>query len=148
MAFHKELIVMELQGTDKEAVIEELTQVALTQHKVKDQEAFKDSIYYREKLFSTAIGHGIAIPHGKSETVEEPLVIFARSSEGVKWDDEVVHLVFLMGIPDEGAENSHLRILAKLSRKLMDGQFVALLKEANSQEEALEVLNQIQLELE
>jgi Phosphoenolpyruvate-dependent sugar phosphotransferase system, EIIA 2. len=73
-------------------------------------------------------------------------VVFGRSDFGIEWDSldgKPVYLVFLLGIPAENAENTHLKILSQLSRKLMDENFVQTLKAASSKDEILYVLNEI-----
>lgn len=73
-------------------------------------------------------------------------MVFGRSDFGIEWDSldgKPVYLVFLLGIPAENAENTHLKILSQLSRKLMDENFVQTLKAASSKDEILYVLNEI-----
>lgn len=87
------------------------------------------SVDEREKEFSTAIGHNVSIPHGKSNAVEIPFIGVLRSKKPILWDKigNNVNLVFLLGIPEKNKEKLHLRILAELSKKLLDENFRELL---------------------
>jgi PTS system nitrogen regulatory IIA component len=96
----------------------------------------------REKLGSTGIGEGIAIPHGKVGGLEEMLVAFGRSRAGVAFDamdGKPVHLFFLLMAPDNSA-GLHLKALAKISRMLRDPQFRKSLLEAPDQAELYRII--------
>jgi len=85
------------------------------------------------------VGFGVAIPHGKTDAVNEPFLGFAKTKD-VEWaapDGKPVDLVFIIGVPEAQAGDEHLRILAKLSRKLMKEEFRQLLRKANSKEDIL-----------
>lgn len=85
----------------------------------------------REAQGTTGLGEEIAIPHAKTDAVTAPLVGFARSADGIDWgslDGTRTRLVFLIAVPEAAAGDEHLRILALLSRKLMDADFRARLQ--------------------
>ena len=114
----------------------------LEEGRITNKEIYLDSVLEREKLASTAVGFGVGIPHGKSEVVKTATVVFGRSDKGIKWneDGETVKLLFLLAIPIEAASNQHLKILAALSRKLMDEDFIGLLKTGKNKADILNAL--------
>jgi PTS system fructose-specific IIA component len=90
------------------------------------------------------VGNGIAIPHGKSSAVKEAMVIYAKLAEPIDWDDEdMVDMVFMLGVPEDKGNNLHLEILAKLSRNLMDEEFINKLRESKSPKEVFDRLSNI-----
>jgi PTS system fructose-specific IIA component len=104
-------------------------------------EDYKKAVLHREAEFSTAMGFGIAIPHGKTAAVNEPFLCFARVTE-VDWsalDGNPVDLVFMIGVPED-AGTAHLKILAAISRKLMKQEFRDGLRSAVSAQELIEFL--------
>ena len=130
-------VVLELSGRKKRAVIEELVDVLAQAGKVGDAGALKKEILEREKLTSTAVGHGIAMPHKLSAEAQETALAFGRSPTGVKFDapdNEAVTLVFLLVGP-AGAHTAHLRLLSRLSRYLHDATFRDALRSAQSADE-------------
>ncbi|MGG6310221.1 PTS fructose transporter subunit IIABC [Paenibacillus macerans] len=133
----KETMIMDLQTESKEAAINELIASLAASGRINDSAKFKEAIFKREEQSSTGIGGGIAMPHAKTVAVNEPTVVFAKSRKGVDFDSldgEPVHLFFMIAAP-EGAGNPHLRTLAALSRLLIDGDFIAKLKDAKTPDE-------------
>lgn len=129
----EDLMVLELKGTTREEVMEELLDRLVQSGSIADREVFRRDLYAREKHGSTGIGFGIAIPHGKSSGVREARVAFGRSQTGVEWeslDGEPAHLVFMIAVPEAQAGDEHLKILQALSRQLMDESFRRSLREA------------------
>lgn len=119
-------IVLDVQGDTKEPVIDELTKRLAQTGNITSAESFKEAIYKREGESTTGIGMGIAIPHGKSDSVKTPTVAFARSNQGVDWqslDGQPTHLIFMIAVPKDAKGDMHLKILQRLSRKLMDDTF-------------------------
>jgi len=120
-----EFILEELKAKSKREVLVELASV-FAKGKIKcDPEAMLHVLLEREKLGSTGIGEGIAIPHGKLAGLEEMLIAFGRSREGVDFeamDGKPAHLFFLLMAPEKSA-GQHLKALAKISRMLKDAAF-------------------------
>ena len=137
-------IDLDLKSHSKIEAINSMSDVLLEEGRITDKEIYVESVLERERLESTAVGFEVGIPHGKSDAVETATVFFGRSDEGIVWneDGEVVKLVFLLAIPSEAASNQHLRILAALSRKLMDETFIGLLKTGKNTEDILNSLEQ------
>lgn len=128
-----EAIVLGETATTKEGVIEDLVQRLEKTAAITDKNGFKEVIYVREKESTTGIGMGIAIPHGKSAYVRKPTVAFAKSQDGVEWhslDGKLAHMIFMIAVPENSQGDMHLKILQRLSRKLMDDDFRQALMDA------------------
>ncbi|MDT2659449.1 PTS sugar transporter subunit IIA [Enterococcus hulanensis] len=114
-------INFDLQATDKLAAISELANTFVSKGVVTNESVYSEAVMKREEESTTGIGFGVAIPHGKSAAVTEPSLAFGRSQAGIQYDSmdgKPVHLMFLIAVP-ETSNDEHLRILSKLSRKLM-----------------------------
>jgi len=133
----KELMIMDLQGTTKEGVIDEMIASLSANGIINDVAVYKEGIMKRESQTSTGLGDGIAMPHAKNKAVIKPAVVFAKSAAGVDYaslDGQPAHLFFMIAAP-EGANNVHLEVLASLSRLLINPDFTASLKKAKTPEE-------------
>ena len=133
----KELMIMDLQATTKEGVIDEMIAGLSTNGIINDAAVYKEGIMKRESQTSTGLGDGIAMPHAKNKAVVKPAVVFAKSAAGVDYaslDGQPAHLFFMIAAP-EGANNVHLEVLASLSRLLINPDFTASLKKAQTPEE-------------
>lgn len=147
MLINKNLIVINLEAENKRDAISKLISMAKSEDKITSEDDFFQCVLKRESEFSTGIGNGIAIPHGKSETVKEAIVAFAKLKKGIDWeamDCGPVDLIFLLGVPERNKENLHLKILAQLSRRLMDEDFVRTLRDSWTEQEVYEVLKDIE----
>lgn len=138
----EDLIHLELSGREKDEILDEMIHMLDRTGVLIDASRFRDAVIEREKQGHTAIGFGIAIPHGKSDAVKTPRVVFGMKKEGVVWDPsgERVQLVFLIAVPEKQAGNEHLQILRLLAQKLIDEQFRNALLEVATKEEALQLL--------
>lgn len=135
---HKENIVLDLQASTRNEVIKLLSKRLLENNFIRDLNQFIDDVNEREIQMSTGIGKGIAIPHGKSESVIESTVVFAKTKNQIEWDsldDEPVNIVFLLAIAKQDEKDEHLKLLADISSKLMDDDFVNAIKKADTVEE-------------
>jgi fructose PTS system EIIBC or EIIC component len=146
----KDIMLLDLQATEKEAVINEMIE-SLDKHGVIiDVNEFKDAILKREAQTSTGLGDGIAMPHAKNKAVKQPTVLFAKSNKGVNYeslDGQPAYLFFMIAVP-EGANNTHLETLAALSRQLIEKEFVDSLKNAQTPEEVHALFDEEQEEVE
>lgn len=114
-------INLDLSATEKKAAISELAGTFVAEGVVTNESVYLEAVMKREAESTTGIGFGVAIPHGKSSAVTEPSLAFGRSQAGIQYDSmdgQPVHLMFLIAVP-ETSNDEHLRILIKLSRKLM-----------------------------
>jgi len=111
--------------------------------KISDREAYRRQVYAREQESTTGIGEGIAIPHGKCDAVKKPGLAAMVVKNGVEFealDDEPVTLLFLIAAPNT-EDNIHLDVLSKLSVMLMDEEFTASLRNAQSVDEFMEIID-------
>ncbi|MDI9569763.1 MAG: PTS sugar transporter subunit IIA [Pseudomonadota bacterium] len=138
----KDFIIERLSSRNKRDVLEELAGVILSGRPGYDVEETVNILLGREKLGSTGIGDGIAIPHGKVAIIDELCVSFGISQEGIDFnamDGRPVHLFFLLLAP-ENAAGKHLKMLAKLSKMLKDTAFRNDLLAARSRDEIMRVI--------
>ncbi|KMY49978.1 PTS fructose transporter subunit IIABC [Peribacillus loiseleuriae] len=108
----------------------------------KDSDSFRAALEEREALSTTGVGNGIAIPHAKSDIVKNPTLLFLRSDTPIAYDSldgEPVQLVFMIAVPKDSSDE-HLKILAELSRCLMDDDFRNSLMKARTKEEVIATL--------
>jgi nitrogen PTS system EIIA component len=137
-------VVIDLQSQSKKEVLKELVGVLSRAHKLKMPEAVLNALMEREELGSTGIGQGIAIPHGKSDTVEEVVAALGISKKGIDFDaldGENVYLFFLLVAPTD-ASGTHLKVLAKVSRLLKDKFFRQALRDAKVPEDVLKLIRE------
>ncbi len=141
--FRKEHIIERLQSKTKKDVLAELAGVFLQGDVKLSHEDIINTLLEREKLGSTGIGDGIAIPHGKLADLDDLIVSFGRSMEGVEFnamDGKPAHLFFLLLAP-EGTTGQHLKALAKISKMLKDSAFRKKLIEAKSKDELYAIIS-------
>ena len=140
----KDVMLLDLQATEKTAVIEEMIKSLVDHGYVTDFEAFKEGILAREALTSTGLGDGIAMPHSKNSAVKEATVLFAKSNKGVDYeslDGQPTDLFFMIAAP-EGANDTHLAALAELSQYLMKDGFADKLRQVTSPDQVIELFDQ------
>lgn len=133
----KDAMIMDLQATTKKAAIDEMVQKMYDAGRISDVDVYKEGILNREAQTSTGLGDGIAMPHAKNSAVKEATVLFAKSKNGVDYeslDGQPTYLFFMIAAP-EGANDTHLQALAALSRLLINPDFVAKLKAAETPEQ-------------
>ncbi|MDY3041253.1 fructose-specific PTS transporter subunit EIIC [Streptococcus pluranimalium] len=131
---NKNVMILDLQASTKEAAIDEMINRLVEEGVVNDFATFKEGIMAREALTSTGLGDGIAMPHSKNTAVVEPTVLFAKSSSGVDYealDGQPTYLFFMIAAP-EGANDTHLAALAELSKYLMKDGFADELRQINT----------------
>ena len=136
---NKNVMLFDLQATDKEGVINEMIQSLVDNGVVTDFETFKAGIMNREAQTSTGLGDGIAMPHSKNEAVKEATVLFAKSNKGVDYaslDGQPTDLFFMIAAP-EGANDTHLAALAELSKYLMKPGFADKLRQASNPDQVI-----------
>ncbi len=141
---NEDLLIPNLQSKNKKGVLEELAGVLVAQGKLPDLETVVEVLLDREKLGSTGIGDGIAIPHGKIKKLGGVVASFGRSLEGVDFesiDQKPTHLFFLLVAPENSA-GIHLKALARISRLLKDTHFRKRLMEAECKEEIFQIISE------
>jgi len=144
MVIEDNLIKVDLKAESKEEIIHELATLAHNNGRVLDLQEYIRAVMAREEEFSTALGYLVAMPHGQSDAVTSPFVVFARTSHEVIWDENPVRLIFMIGVPMKNRDKTHMKIIAGLSKKLLDDEFRAKLLTA-TKEEAYDMLANIDL---
>jgi PTS system nitrogen regulatory IIA component len=137
-------VVAALAGRSKAEVIEELAGVLANEYREIDRQRLIQALEDRERLNSTALGDGVAIPHGKLPGLKRVLAAFGRSRLGVEFqslDGKPTHLFFLLVAPEDSA-GAHLKALARISRLLKDERFRARLMEAGDAHDLFETIRE------
>ncbi|MCX5779145.1 MAG: PTS sugar transporter subunit IIA [Elusimicrobia bacterium] len=140
----KDAITVALKATDKKAAIIELTEMLAKAKKLKKAPEIIETVLEREKLGSTGIGQGVAIPHGKTDILTEQIGALGISQKGVEFnslDGEPVHLLFLLVGPADTA-GQHLKALSRISRLLKDRFIRQALRESKTVAEAVAIIEQ------
>lgn len=138
----EKVIASDLKAENKEDVLKELVGLFYQAGKIKDQKKALEVLLDREKLGSTGVGYGVAIPHGKYNETDTLIAAFGRSKKGIDFDSvdhKPVHIFFLFLAP-ENAANLHLRVLARSCRLLKRDTFRESLLQANDEEEILKII--------
>ena len=146
---NKNLIILDCNLDTKEAVIEELVVLLENEKFISSKELFLKEVLEREKLSSTGLEKGIAIPHGKSKYVIEPKIAIARTKKPIKdWksidEKNEVNLVFLLAIPEKEKKSPYVNMLSDLSTYFLADGFIEKLQNANTKEEMFEILSSIE----
>ncbi|MFJ7725726.1 fructose-specific PTS transporter subunit EIIC [Neobacillus sp. NPDC097160] len=144
----EDTILLNIEGNQKEDTIDQLVDVLFHADKISDSGEFKAAILKREEQSTTGIGDGIAIPHAKTKAVKEAAIVFGKSSAGVNYeslDGKPAHLFFMIAAPD-GANNTHLEALARLSGLLMIVEVRYELLMAATKEEIITIINRFDKE--
>jgi len=134
-----ETICLNLKATTKEEALKELVELLNDAGKLADKEQFLADLWAREEIGNTGFEDGIAIPHAKSSAVAKPAVAVGISRSGIDYgaeDGELSDVFFMLASPD-GDDHHHIEVLAQLSTKLIEEEFIEQLKQAESVETAL-----------
>jgi len=140
--FKPQFIIIDLKAHDKKGVLEELSQVITEQEISLNKGILLQVLLERERLGSTGIGDGIALPHGKLRELDKLLISFGRSINGLDFDsidEQPAYLFFLLLAPENSA-GVHLKSLAKISKMLKDGSFRQRLMGAKTREEIYRII--------
>ncbi len=128
----RDMILPALQSTDKRGLLEELATYMASHHTRIDRASLSRVLIEREQLASTAIGEGVAIPHGKLGSVGEIVACLGRARDGVEFDsmDGQPTFLFFVLVAPESSTGAHLKALARISRVFKDPEFRKRLLEA------------------
>ena len=132
-----------MKSRDKKGVIDELAQAVANTTTAESAEIAK-VLLEREQLGSTGIGDGIAIPHGRLNSIDSIIMGFGSSEQGIEYDaidDNLVNIFFLLLTP-ENSTGGHLKVLAQISKLLKNKQFKTNLSNAKSTQEVLEIIQE------
>ena len=137
-------VIPDLNGRDKETVLKEMVECVVSHHPSLNPQELFQVLMEREKISSTAIGEGIAIPHGKISAIKQVYGIFARSLQGVDFnslDCQPTYLFFVLVAPENSA-GDHLKALARISRLLKDSGFRAKLMKGKTGKEIFNTIRE------
>lgn len=137
-------IIPELKAKDKKEVLEELAEPIASHEPSMDKSSLVRILLERERLGSTGIGDGVAIPHGKFHGVSQPIISFGRSRKGLDFesmDGQPAYLFFLLVAPENSA-SVHLKALAKIAKILKNSSFRKVLMEAPTRKELYQTIIQ------
>ena len=146
----KDMIFLDIPGKTKEDVIRELVnRIAQKKMVLKDSDQFFEEVLERERLGSTGIGEGVAIPHARTDNVEKIIIVFARTMKPVDFnsdDKRPVRLLFMIAVPVRGLK-SYLNTLAKISRIVRQEKVRRMLLEASSPDDVIRVIQMAENEI-
>lgn len=139
-----EFIISDLKGESKEEIINELIDLFKNDPRVEDIEKVRYAVLDREKVMSTGVGKGFAIPHGKTNAVKEIIGAFGKIKDGIDYeslDGNPVNLVFLL-VGKDNLISTHIKLLSRISRLMNKDDFRHRLTEANSADEIVKLFSE------
>ncbi len=142
MLINNNMVKINLEATTREEALNKLAIIAYEEGRIASVSDYVEAVLKREGEYSTAVGFGVAIPHGKTDAVKEPFLMFAKVNP-MDWkalDGEYIDIIFLIGVPEEESGAMHLKILASLSRKLMKQEFREALRNVSTEDELITLL--------
>jgi fructose-specific phosphotransferase system IIA component len=137
----EQVVRTNLQGTSKNDVINAIIELAASQDRVLDKEKVREAIFEREKIMSTGVGAGFAIPHAKSDAVSDIVAAFAVTAQPIDYqslDDQPVRIVFLL-VGRENMVGPHIKLLSRISRLMNNEDFRKRLLDAATPKDVLEI---------
>lgn len=138
---NKSVVISQLKGSTKEEIINELIDLFRKDTRVVDIEKVRQAVLDREKIMSTGVGKGFAIPHGKTNSVNEIIAAFGKSSEPIDYqalDNQPVNLVFLL-VGKENLVSTHIKLLSRISRMMNKDDFRKSLIDAGTPDEIISI---------
>jgi fructose-specific phosphotransferase system IIA component len=140
----EKLVVKNLPGSTKDEIINGLIEVISLSPKVLDKDKVRSAIFDREKIMSTGVGNGFAIPHGKTDAVADIVAAFAVTAEPIPYqslDEKPVRLVFLL-VGKDNLVGPHIKLLSRISRLMNKEEFRNKLLETTSAQEIISTFKQ------
>ncbi len=141
---NEKVIVTKLPGTSKTEILNKMIDLAATNDRVLDKEKMRSAILEREKIMSTGVGSGFAIPHGKTDAVQDIVAAFAITEQPIDYqslDDQPVRIVFLL-VGKDNSVGPHIKLLSRISRLMNKEEFRKKLIDAESSSEVLQIFRQ------
>ncbi len=140
----EKLVATNLPGNSKDQIINALIDLVGQSPKVLDKEKMRTAIFEREKIMSTGVGNGFAIPHGKTDAVSDIVAAFGVTAEPIAYqslDDKPVRLVFLL-VGKENLVGPHIKLLSRISRLMNKEEFRGKLLDAKTPQDVLTIFKQ------
>jgi fructose-specific phosphotransferase system IIA component len=141
---NENVVRVNLPGVSKAEIIDAMIALAASPDKVLDKEKMREAVLEREKIMSTGVGSGFAIPHGKTDAVTDIIGALATTAQPIDYqslDDQPVRIVFLL-VGRDNMVGPHIKLLSRISRLMNKEEFRNRLLEANSPQEILEIFRQ------
>ncbi len=138
----EDTVILELKGTTKDAIIQEMIDLLVARGRIKDREAALKAVMEREQKMSTGMQHGIAIPHGKTDSVDKLVTAMAMKKEGVDFGsmDGKPSTIFIMTISSVSRTGPHIQFLSEISQVLNDPEKRERILLAQSTSEVMDIL--------
>ncbi|MEO1768637.1 PTS sugar transporter subunit IIA [Candidatus Enterococcus ferrettii] len=140
----EDLITLEMAAKDKREAIIELTELLAEKGIVTDVAGFSEDVFKRETEGMTGIGNGIAIPHGKSDSVRQTSLVVGKTKQPIEWeslDEEPVQVIILFAVRNTDANTMHIKLLQKVAMLLADEEFIENMISAETKDKMLELLS-------
>jgi fructose-specific phosphotransferase system IIA component len=140
----EELVAPNLSGSSKEDILNGIIDIVAKSKRVKDKEKVREAIFEREKIMSTGVGKGFAIPHGKTDAVTDIVAAFAVTKDPIDYqslDAEPVRLVFLL-VGRDNLVGPHIKLLSRISRLMNKDEFRRKLLKAESSQEIMKIFKE------
>lgn len=137
----KDFIISNLQSKSKQDAINELINLFEKDPRVIDIEKVRDAVLEREKIMSTGVGKGFAIPHGKTNAVNDILAAFGKTNNPIEYDaldGQPVNLIFLL-VGKDNLVSNHIKLLSRISRMMNKDEFREKLNKAKTSDDILEI---------
>ncbi len=142
---HPSLINLQTTFESRDMAIKALAEQLYQQGKLHDKEEYLSAVFAREEHGATALGEGLAVPHGKTDAVKEAAFAVATLKEDLKWqgidEEEDVNLIFLLAIPNAEAGSTHMQLLTELTSTLVDDEVREAVLKATTVDEIMTLLN-------
>ena len=141
--FGTAIVNLDYEALSREEAVKELVDMMLMDGRLADGCPVEEAVWVREALYSTGMGHGIAIPHLQSEHVLCHSVGILRLREPLLWQEnseDPVKTIFLLAVPDSGAKDQHMKVFSRLARKLVKPEFIERFDQCDDQQQAVQLL--------
>ncbi|MFA6542543.1 MAG: PTS sugar transporter subunit IIA [Bacteroidota bacterium] len=135
------VVRVHLKGKSKDEIINQMIAIVNNSNKISDIEKVREAIFEREKIMSTGVGNGFAIPHGKTDAVADIVAAFAVTEEPIDYDsldEQPVRLIFLL-VGKDSMVGPHIKLLSRISRLMNKEEFRAKLLKAASEKAVIEI---------
>ena len=142
--YSEKLIAVNMEADSKDSAIEQLIRMLEKDNRINSLSEFRDSIYERENESTTEVGEYTAIPHGRSETVNENSVCIATLKKPVIWNFETkeeIDIIFMLAVKKDSSD-THIEILSELASKIMEEDFILNIKNAHNKNEIYNIITE------
>jgi len=140
--FISEEFIIDIKSKTKKEALKELLEIICKSNRITDKKVFEKAIFNREKLMSTGIGYGIAVPHARDRSVTDFVIALGRKKDGLEYesiDDKPVKLIFMIGASDK-QDKDYIKLLSRLVLRLKNDQFVNALLNAKDSAEIINLI--------